>query len=359
LKHCEILIVGDGIAGLVLSCLLERRGIAHVVLCRKSQKKALSLGETLPPSALPLLQSMDLLDLFESCALHKTYGYESCWAGQFREQNFFYQRDFQYGLKIDKLALLALLKTRGAKSMLEVDGITGVQPGKQGVTVTITADGQTRDIPARLVVDATGRNRFVLKALGFAEESHGDQSAFSCHLPRKQHPDLAHSVFSESFPGAWGMVSGLSEKQQVMTLFCGQDSPHFKGMKQYENWPAILAPTLYLRHFLSEQKAVKISGAQANTSRALPRAGLHCLPVGDAALAFDPLSSHGISNAVYTAKRAAELVELYLKGAEEALLEAYWADLGSIFEGYLREWRGLLHAVHGQFGQMRDPRIQI
>ncbi len=337
MKHCDILIAGDGIAGLVLSCLLARAGITHLVLRRRNPKKALPLGETLPPSALPLLQSMDLLDLFESCALQKTYGYESCWAGQLREQHFFYHRPFQYGLKIDKQALLQQLAKPVAAHLLEVGSLSTVSPYNDGVMARAIVRGKARDFQARLIVDATGRNRFALKALGFAIESHDKQSAFSCHLPRKQHPGLAHSVMSESFPGGWGMVSGLSAQLQVMTLFCGLDSPHFKGMKLYENWPAILAPTRYLRHFLSEQKAVKISGAQANTSRALPGAGQPCLPIGDAALAFDPLSSHGISNAVYTAKRAAAAVELYLNGAGDASLEAYWADLGEIFEGYSGE----------------------
>ena len=62
----EVIVAGRGIAGLVVSLLLKRKGIPHLVLDRRTSRKQLALGETLPPSALPLLQSLGLLDLFEN-----------------------------------------------------------------------------------------------------------------------------------------------------------------------------------------------------------------------------------------------------------------------------------------------------
>ena len=71
----DVIIVGSGIAGLVLSVLLKRKQIPHVVLDRVHKQKVMALAETLPPSAMPFLEELELLSLFQEAAIRKTYGY--------------------------------------------------------------------------------------------------------------------------------------------------------------------------------------------------------------------------------------------------------------------------------------------
>ncbi len=71
------------------------------------------------------------------------------------------------------------------------------------------------------------------------------------------------------------------------------------------------------------------------TSRATQLAGKNWLATGDAAIAFDPLSSHGITNAVYTANRAVKAIALHLSDGDEKHFQEYAESLSTIFATYL------------------------
>src|ERR1700752_3338284 len=303
----EVIVAGKGIAGLVVSFLLKRKGIPHLLLDRTTARKQLALGETLPPSALPLLQSLGLLDLFENNSLHKTRGYHSAWGSTaIADHNFFFHSPFQYGLKLNKQSLDQNLEDLTSENLLRVEKLTAIRLTSPGVEVELQNDQGPIVLRGKCIVEATGRNRAILKLLGIASEEFDQLTAYSCHLPRTQHPKITHSVFVESFEHGWGIVSGLSDELQVMSLFSRRRVGIHRDLKTYSCWPTILSGTAYLRHFLSTDVGIRVVGGDAGSSRAAQLAGKCWLAAGDAAIAFDPLSSHGITNAVYTANRAVE-----------------------------------------------------
>jgi len=107
----EVIIIGNGIAGLTLAVLLQRKEIPFVLLQREEEKSAFALGETLPPTAMPLLHDLQLLSLFEESAYRKTYGYHSMWGStRVTDINFFHHNPYKNGLKINKQQLLKQLQ---------------------------------------------------------------------------------------------------------------------------------------------------------------------------------------------------------------------------------------------------------
>src|SRR5215510_15084044 len=163
----EVIIAGKGIAALVVSHLLKRKGIPHFLLDRRTARKQLALGETLPPSALPLLQSLGLLDLFESNSLHRTWGYHSAWGSTaIADHNFFFHSPFQHGLKINKQSLEQDLESLTPENVLRFEKLIAIRPAEQGVTVELQNDQEHSVVRGRCLVDATGRSRAVLKLLG-------------------------------------------------------------------------------------------------------------------------------------------------------------------------------------------------
>lgn len=332
----EVIIGGKGIAGLVVSLLLKRKGIPHLLLDRMTSRKQLALGETLPPSALPLLQSLDLLDLFESNSLHRTRGYHSAWGSTaIADHNFFFHTPFQHGLKINKQSLQEDLEGLTSENILRFEKVTEVRLAEQSVTVELQNDRERIVLQGRCIVEATGRNRALLKLLGVASREYDQLTAYSCHLPRKKHPKITHSVFVESFEHGWGIVSGLSDEVQVMSLFSRQCVGIHKELREYSCWPAILSGTAHLRDFLYAGAGIRVVGGDAGSSRAAKLAGKCWLATGDAAIAFDPLSSHGITNAVYTAHRAVEAIARHLSYRDEKHFREYAESLSAIFAAYL------------------------
>lgn len=339
LHQSEILIIGKGVSGLILSLLLQRAGVGHRLLSRVEKRLPFGWGETLPPSTLPLLKSLGLLDVFEQCAT-KTRGYHSLWGShQVRDTNFFSQPRFQYGLKLDKKRLLELLQEQVQEQVLEFDEIQQLAVQNGEVQVQIRSGETVTNLQSPLVVDATGRARAVLKRLAIPSKDYDRLLAFSVHLPKVKHARLVHGVFVEPFEHGWGIVSALNETTQVMTLFTEQEISQFSQFKQYALWKELLSGTQILKDFLVEGATPHVVGAQANSSKATRLAGKNWLAIGDAALAFDPLSSHGISNAVYGAHSAYQAIIASKTQRSSLPLQGYEKTLSGIFEGYLQQRR--------------------
>ena len=360
----DVIVVGKGIAGLVVSLLLKRKGISHLLLDRRTARKQLALGETLPPSALSLLQSLGLLDLFESNSLYRTRGYHSAWGSTaIADHNFFLHSPFQHGLKINKQSIENDLERLTSENILRFEKLTAIRLTDQGVTIELQNDQGPMVLRGTCLVEATGRNRAVLKLLGITSTEYDQLTAYSCHLPRREHPKITHSVFVESFEHGWGIVSGLSDEVQVMSLFSRQRVGLHSEMRNYSCWPAILFETAHLRDFLSADDDIKVVGGDAGSSRPAQFAGQCWLATGDAAIAFDPLSSHGITNAVYTAHKAAEAIALHLSDFNEKYFREYAESLSAIFAAYLgtryelyereRRWLGSPFWTSG-----KEPRLK-
>lgn len=319
-------------AGLVLSFLLSKKQIPHVLVGRQEKGPLLALGETLPPSALPMLQSMALLPLFEKTALRKTTGYHSFWGrAAVSDHNFYFNRPFQHGLKLNKAALL---------QVLEEKQMAHIQHYERSISISLdgnpnaTLDGITT-LEAKLIVDATGRKRQLCKSLDIEQIEGDDLMAFSCHQKLVKLERLPHGVYVEAFEKGWGIVSQLDEERQVMSLFTRKEFA--QEFSDFANWEVLLKDTLHLKHYLGDTPLNKLVGARANTSRPVKSAGPQWLAIGDAAMAFDPLSSHGITSGVYTALQAVGVIEAQLQDASSQAFSAYDAQLKKIYSAYYKQ----------------------
>jgi flavin-dependent dehydrogenase len=66
--------------------------------------------------------------------------------------------------------------------------------------------------------------------------------------------------------------------------------------------------------------------------------GKNWIAIGDAALAFDPISSQGIFNALYTGLRGAQAIIASFKG-HQTLIEEYFNQLNQIRITYLKNMK--------------------
>jgi 2-polyprenyl-6-methoxyphenol hydroxylase-like FAD-dependent oxidoreductase len=80
----------------------------------------------------------------------------------------------------------------------------------------------------------------------------------------------------------------------------------------------------------------------AHSTTLLPPASPGWLAVGDAALGFDPLSSQGLFNALYTGLAGAAAADRHLHGDATALPDyaARLRPIGDAYRSHLRAWYG-------------------
>jgi flavin-dependent dehydrogenase len=336
-RSTDVIIVGKGISGLVLSVLLTRKGIDHLILNRTDKRREFALAETLPPSTLALLETLNLRELFEESSFKKTFGYHSLWGTkQVVDTNFFFHHPYKYGLKLNKQKLLRNLTIKAKSNIIEFDKSFQLTLSEGNVCVRTQQQNTPLEINAKLIVDATGRNRAVLKQLNIESDYYDHLIASSCHLPKVKHDKLKHEVFVESFENGWGIVSALNESTNVITVFTKKGNTILPRLKEYENWKTALSETSILKDFLVDNLNPKVIGGDANSSKATKVTGSNWLALGDAAISFDPLSSHGISNALYCAKTATVAIESFLESNSAFPLEQYENTLHLIFDEYLK-----------------------
>ncbi|MCJ8288788.1 MAG: FAD-dependent monooxygenase [Crocinitomicaceae bacterium] len=335
--NTDVVIVGGGISGLILSILLKEKKIDHVVLNRVEKRKTLELPETIPPSTLVLLESLNLLELFSKSS-SKTFGYHSLWNSDvLTTDNFFNHNPYKYGLKLNKKKLLSDLGELVSDNIIQFNNLIEIDRSDENVTVKIESDHTVQTINSRIIIDATGRNRAILKLLGITNESLDNQVALSCHLPYFKHPKLIHPVYVESFENGWGIVSTLNEHINGMTLYTKKGSSILPQLKDYQNWKELLSNTKLLKDFLTDDLNRKVVGGKANSSKASQITGSNWLAIGDAAIAFDPLSSHGISNAIYCANLASTAIESHVTNDAIAPFQQYDDTICQIFNEYSRQ----------------------
>lgn len=340
----DVIIVGKGISGLILSILLKQKNIDHVVLDRVAKRKTMEFPETLPPSALVLINSLGLLELFQKSS-SKSFGYHSLWGSDTVTTNdFFNHNPYKYGLKLNKRELLNDLEQVVEDKLVKFEKLVEIKRSEKRVRVKIESNNESQTINGRVIVDATGRNRAVLKQLGVASEPFDNLVALSCHLPIFKHPRLIHRVCVESFDNGWGIVSSLNDQVNVMTLFTQKGNPILAQLKQYKHWNSILSNTRLLKDFLSEDTHRNVVGGDANSSKSSKITGPNWIAIGDAAISFDPLSSHGISNAIYCAKASSEAIQSHLNNDSDNSLQNCETTLIEIFSAYLKHKRTLYDA---------------
>ncbi|WP_298511568.1 FAD-dependent monooxygenase [uncultured Kordia sp.] len=338
----EVIIIGNGIAGVTLAVLLQRKGISFALLHRKGEKRPFGLGETLPPSAMPLLQQLQLLSLFEENAYRKTYGYHSMWgSSRVTDINFYHQNPFKNGLKINKHQTLEKMRDLIREDMISYTKGFEIINEAHGSTVVLAKNDGIKIVQGKILIDATGRNRAVLQKLKIDSETHDELVAVSCHVPKIKHPKLTHEVYVESFAQGWGIVSALNETENICTIYTQKGHEILAELKDVSQWKSVLSETVYFKDFLGATENVKLKGGNANSSVAKQISGSNWLALGDAAMSFDPLSSHGITNAIFTAARASETIDKKLTEADPDAFAAYNETMRKIFQQYLQSKNNL------------------
>jgi hypothetical protein len=108
----------------------------------------------------------------------------------------------------------------------------------------------------------------------------------------------------------------------VLAFHTDADLPHARAFADPTLLPQRVPPDGELATILAESRftpAEQCGVTAAHSAVLHPFAGPSWLAVGDAALSFDPLSSQGLLNALYSGLAAAESAERRLAGDADAL----------------------------------------
>ncbi|MEQ9077160.1 MAG: hypothetical protein RLP09_25085 [Sandaracinaceae bacterium] len=210
-------------------------------------------------------------------------------------------------------ALRALAARRGARSIV-VDELLGVERSGGGWRVAIRT-GARRVVFADALVDASGRSRVLARRLGIPVRR-GARLVASWGQTRLADRDERVHVMDDR--DGWWLRVGAPQRPRVAIA-------HFAPRALTSVALSNLAPPEFGR-----VRVPRVHVAPAHESRLARFAGPGWLAVGDAAMTFDPLASHGLvsalGGAIYAAIaiRAAVTGELTALDSYRLLLEERW-----------------------------------
>jgi flavin-dependent dehydrogenase len=337
-----VLIVGAGPAGAAAACALAARH--SVVLVERHATPPFRIGESLIGAARPLLRDLGVLEQFEAAGHRPSLGQASAWGSDniVRRDSFLDPRG--PGWRIERAGVETMLRDTAASR-----GATVIAPGSmldlrrengsgQGWIALVGSAGRTWRLHARFLVDASGRAAPFARAAAEVQIAAHDRliCRFVRVAPRPARGDLDGFSLVEAVPDGWWYSARLPDGGTVIAFHTDADLPAarlsltpegFFDLLTRTRWTAAAAPEP------GEANCAVWRGSARGQWLANPCGDDWCA-IGDAAIAFDPLSSQGLFNALYTGFRGAEAVAAGLSG-DAAFLTAYRDRLVRIRNAYL------------------------
>lgn len=300
----DIAVLGGGPAGAVAAGLLAREGY-RVVLADAGPAAGTRI-ESLVPVAVPLIRSLGLGQVLRAAVLGRAERTDLLW----RDDAETIRHRPHAPLLVDARRLRAGLRAAAVLSGARLVR-TRLRP-QPSVCGGVRLGAPGRDLTVRFLIDARGRNRLCgveesvvtpadLVALPFSAEI---TAGSGCRMLLEARRD--GWLWAAEVPGR---LSGLLAAPA--SAFAAQDDAGRAALLE-----RALSESAFLRGL-----GARVDGAPlAASHRALqdPFAGLCHLRIGDAALARDPVASHGLAHALRSAAQAARAVPALLAGGEEA-----------------------------------------
>src|SRR5262245_8334367 len=336
----DVLIVGAGPAGAVAACVLAPRH--SVVLVDRYAVPPFRIGESLVGAARPLLRDLGLFERFESAAHRPSLGQASSWGsnGIVRRDSFLDPRG--PGWRIDRVRFESMLRSaaaeRGAAVIAPAD-VSHLARGdgcEQGWIAQLSSPRGMEALRARILIDASGRAASFARAAGPTRLIMHDRLVcrFVRLAPTTALSDLDGVSFVEAVADGWWYSATLPDHSRVLAFHTDADLSAARHSREPDGFLGLLGET----RWLAALPGRLTGGVERVSARsqwlANPCGGDWCA-VGDAASAFDPLSSQGIFNALYTGLRGAEAVAAALAG-DGTPLASYRERLAMIRNAYRR-----------------------
>ncbi|MBB5019178.1 flavin-dependent dehydrogenase [Chitinivorax tropicus] len=357
----DVLILGAGPAGATAA--LNLAGTCDVLMVERLATPTPRIGESLPSAASRLLANMGLWEDFQCQGYAPSDGNRSAWNGIATEQGFLHTPN-GHGWHLERAKFERWLRQhaldRGA-ALLTTSIMTGVTAHPDGWTVQLnTAAGACR-AQARILIDASGRSANLARKLG-ARQQKQDKLVCGWLYGRDPHPTADTRSLIESTAAGWWYTASLPDQQRVLAFHTDSDLPAARAMRT-SSWLKQQAMRLETVGSLlkssgfTSQDEIKLTAA--HSAILTPGAGPRWFAVGDAALSFNPLSSQGLFNALYTGLAAANATHRMLQGDPTALAD-YQRELTNIANRYQRHldfWYGEEQRWAGSlFWQRRQTR---
>jgi len=302
-SECDVVVLGGGPAG-AAAITLARAG-RSVVVIEKSQYEQARIGETLPPAARLSLAGLAVWEPFLAAGHLPSPGVLSVWGDEELYETHFIFNPYGQGWHLDRQRFDTMLahaaRQAGARLCCGAQ-VTSCLPlagdrWQVGFTSGVTSSARQHQLRTTFLIDATGRAAVLARWQG-AKRLNTDRlvglaGVLAARARESDCPEDACDACTlvEACADGW-WYSALLPRMRLMAVYMTDADllPRHCGSWQ-AFWHTRLQQTTHTQARLQafDLQAVPCVVA-ANSSRLDSVSGRGWLAVGDAAMAFDPLS---------------------------------------------------------------------
>jgi flavin-dependent dehydrogenase len=335
----DVVILGGGVAGCATALALRGR-VDRVIVIEATSYGSPRVGESVPPDTRALLSELGIWDAFTRQGHSACLGSRSVWGSAAVGYNDFLRHPLGHGWHLERQRFDRFMADQVQASGIELQtGVryTHAQPARGGgfVLELIGAPERAR-LHARFVVDATGRQARFAQGRGARRLLH-DQlicSAGYFDLPREH--DFDDFTWLEAVEYGWWYAARLPGGRVTAVVATDPRLLRARGLNQRDAWLSSLRGTQLLGPaFAPLQPSAESPTLWVAASSVLaPPADVGWLAVGDAAAAYDPISSLGVYKALADGLRAAQVIAPALDNPRTPLAP-YIQSVATGFSRYL------------------------
>jgi flavin-dependent dehydrogenase len=332
----DVVVAGAGPAGSAAAIALARAG--RTVLLADAARGPAPVGEALPAAARVLLRDLgadgSLTDGHLPC-----YANRSAWGTDALASLDSIRDPHGHGWHLDRRRFDRQLREHARAQGVRVATHTVARPtwraGDGRWTVELRGPARTGAVRCRWIVDATGRAAAVATACGARRLVRDRLVAVHLTLPAAETADTTTTV--EAAHDGWWYTAPLPTGRRLLARYTDADLPAARR----PGFAAALGATRHINSLAAQHSRATGAAprrAPAHTVRLDTATGDGWTAAGDAAAAFDPLSSQGILTALFTGLSAGRAVHAHLAGDRDAL-DGYAHTLAAVDTAYRRNHR--------------------
>ncbi|MDF2629600.1 MAG: FAD-binding monooxygenase [Symbiobacteriaceae bacterium] len=341
----DVLIVGAGPAGATAA--LNLAPLRRVLLVDRQAEVKSRIGESLVPGARRLLTDMGLWESFVAEGHEPWYGNIAVWGGAEPQETDFLRDPDGHGWHLDRARFETWLRwvavERGAGLLAPAVVESLAFDGRRWQVALSTSHGPLA-LSAGLVIDAGGRSAPIARKLGVAQQAL-DRLVCAWVYGQDRPGARRGMTYIEAVEDGWWYTAPLPGGRRVLAFHTDADLPAAAVVRERGDLVRRAAAVRELAAILADAGFVPesaVATTAAHSAVLAPPAGPGWLAAGDAATGFDPLSSQGLHNALFTGLAAAEAADRYLSG-DAGALPTYAGVIQGIVAAYERhraQWYG-------------------
>lgn len=343
----EVAVVGGGIAGAAACLQLGQAGIQALWLVPPSTDGRERFGESLAPAARPILSKLGLGDLLCSEKHRSSNSLFSSWGSEALVERHASVSLEGPGLVVDRDAFEQDLEA----AALETGSIRAIPTALRNLRMEgdswclELADGTTQT--ARVAIDATGRSAVVGRRL--ARRIHHDQLVAAVAIVTQRPTTIlpTPTTLIEAMPDGWLYAALLPDRRLSLAYFSDPDLLPRGLSRDVTTWQHLLAGSIHVSRWIEDadfeiERPPRLTpaGVACLDRCASERFGGGWLAVGDAAASFDPLSSHGMTTALWTGVRGAKAAQAWLSG-DHTEVQEYAQEVSRGVDRFLTDRTGV------------------